>query len=1226
MEHASSKSIDSRTAEIIGADLLCHADSQTRSAAFSLIVHSSPSKQPLAEKTLASLHYTLPFYHAEVDPKLRQDNLAMIKKLITRLSATLKTFTNISTSSVTKASPASKVAPTSIDESREHEQHEAFFAWYFAFLVQELGPTASYQRHVVALKVLEFLFSNLLTLQTPWGDRNFYGHKRSDSPLTFDIDAELVTSLLDLIIDPFDDVRELAATILSNILQTTSIKQELPVHTHMSNGHPLFLAGPWMKKMTVRFCTANPMWTDALYRIKAKMQSTGRADHADGFGRLYDLFHGPNVNFNERSMYESKPEATIAEILSDLEHAISLAGTDIHLAVRHATLHGYLITMRYLLVRTSCCTDTYALDPQALETWRYIADRILDLSSQVWEAVKVILTADAPEGCELERQDEFDVSTKDLLSYCWRALKESSTLAHSMISNSKPTPISQAFQWDQYHKLGELTFQQLAELRHRGAFSAVSRTFAECCLRCAQSGESETQVLPKDWYQKALLCMQQRGSALTRRSAGLPAIFTGILTAYPQGSFFDEALRDLQSIADSMPVPDGGGDSVHLPQVHAFNCLKDIFTETKFAGSVEQHVSDSLEIAVRALESNHWAIRNCGLMLLKALITRLNDGTNTASCRISNAHRRLSSLVYDKYQNLPDLLLRLLQYQDTVNLQIPQPETKLAETLVLQAQRVFPALEIIEQSGVPTRHQSEILQAVWRHLEGPVWPIREKAAKALGYLPVGDNIEREMKQCLQRPWTTHNALHGRHLYMKYLHARMEPGAEEAVQGVFAQIFEHFPTMISGNRCAITRSSYTNLLAQMLEAETGRDRVSGQTLVHVESHCYLTPEKLRMESQSARLWQEFFSYLHQPCAPGPSSAWEEAAKLRCKILVDRRDGEPKMESFLPVNANRTIFKNRDNDSVPKDPQHSNHILCQTGNYMASQVEAADQAMSSITEDLRSWTRALALALDEEADVSARQAAVESMARFFEMVKGSPILLKPSPETLRLYLVLYDSLLDDDEDVRESGAATVSKILVSASSPDTSTRSAIPYMVPAARHQLLRLLRDHCHGSAGLWTESWRRIIGCHIVGGFTDTIRPTQLSSPRTLLKHLKHEDDALFVEEKQNLYIDQAQEAMLWQEVLLNMDPTVSNAGVLQHTRSWALEGLDALIEAAEGKKDGPLGWTSKPDIYVLGVRILLAAEAVLHFGQYDGFNLDDQALRERLRDTIRATARMDHQ
>lgn len=296
----------------------------------------------------------------------------MIKKLILRLTATLKTFTTMSTLSVAKASSTSVVTIEPIQESRGHKQHEVFFAWYFEFLVHELGPTASYQRHVVALKVLEFLFSSLLTLREPWGGRNFYGHKRSDSPLMFDIDAELVTSLLDLIIDPFDDVRESAATVLSNILQTTSMNRGLPVDNKTSNGHPLFFAGPKSGRMTVPLALGNPIWTDTLYRIEAKMQSTGRADHADGFGRLYDLFHGPDVKFNESSPFANNPQATLGEIASDLEHAVALAGTDIHLAVRTATLHGYLITTRYWgwptlrWYRADGRADTYSCEHNAV--------------------------------------------------------------------------------------------------------------------------------------------------------------------------------------------------------------------------------------------------------------------------------------------------------------------------------------------------------------------------------------------------------------------------------------------------------------------------------------------------------------------------------------------------------------------------------------------------------------------------------------------------------------------------------------------------------------------------------------------------------------------------------------------------------------------------------------------------------------------------------------------
>lgn len=105
-------------------------------------------------------------------------------------------------------------------------------------------------------------------------------------------------------------------------------------------------------------------------------------------------------------------------------------------------------------------------------------------------------------------------------------------------------------------------------------------------------------------FQKTLLCIQERGSALTRRSAGLPAMITSILTAYPEGDFFDSVICDLQTVAGKGSDDRDHQNSLRLPQVHGFNCLKDILTETKFGDSVERHVSVSLEIAVRGLESD----------------------------------------------------------------------------------------------------------------------------------------------------------------------------------------------------------------------------------------------------------------------------------------------------------------------------------------------------------------------------------------------------------------------------------------------------------------------------------------------------------------------------------------------------------------------------------------------------------------------------------------------
>lgn len=56
---------------------------------------------------------------------------------------------------------------------------------------------------------------------------------------------------------------------------------------------------------------------------------------------------------------------------------------------------------------------------------------------------------------------------------------------------------------------GELTFYQLAELRHRGAFSTVSKTYAAWCISCTKSKVKEIADMPGD-YCKVCLLAQRR--------------------------------------------------------------------------------------------------------------------------------------------------------------------------------------------------------------------------------------------------------------------------------------------------------------------------------------------------------------------------------------------------------------------------------------------------------------------------------------------------------------------------------------------------------------------------------------------------------------------------------------------------------------------------------------------------------------------------------------------
>src|SRR3954468_13477784 len=104
-------------------------------------------------------------------------------------------------------------------------------------------------------------------------------------------------------------------------------------------------------------------------------------------------------------------------------------------------------------------------------------------------------------------------------------------------------------------------------------------------------------------YQRSLLCIQHQTTINTRRSAGLPSLMIGIVVAdQNKGEMFHIAMKDLTRIAvqpvDSS-IEQGGG----LAQVHALNCLKDMFRNSKLGERSEAHVPEALGLAAECLSS-----------------------------------------------------------------------------------------------------------------------------------------------------------------------------------------------------------------------------------------------------------------------------------------------------------------------------------------------------------------------------------------------------------------------------------------------------------------------------------------------------------------------------------------------------------------------------------------------------------------------------------------------
>ena len=185
-----------------------------------------------------------------------------------------------------------------------------------------------------------------------------------------------------------------------------------------------------------------------------------------------------------------------------------------------------------------------------------------------------------------------------------------------------------------------------------------------------------------------------------------------------------------------------------------------------------------------------------------------------------------------------------------------------------------------------------------------------------------------------------------------------------------------------------------------------------------------------------------------------------------------------------------------------------------------------------------------------------------------------------------LALYDTLNDDDDDIRDLGALTVSKLL---------QRSLVPL---AARVELIKHIK-RTYGSSALF--SWATV--CRMTGNdlqATETGLPLLEPVGPQFTKALR-DNDSLFVEEEQNLFIDEVREAGLWsnafEEIDLHSCPDTDIDAVwgqpFAALVTWVNEGLSTMTGLLD-REDGPLGWTSRAAVFAICMRVLLSAKAIV--------------------------------
>jgi putative death-receptor fusion protein DUF2428 len=244
----------------------------------------------------------------------------------------------------------------------------------------------------------------------------------------------------------------------------------------------------------------------------------------------------------------------------------------------------------------------------------------------------------------------------------------------------------------------------------------------------------------------------------------------GILSARPEGTLFHRAIEDLANISANPSTEHTYGDS--LPQVHALNCLRSIFTTASLGDRSEPYVTGVLGLAGECLASATWVIRNCGLMLFRALIDRLlGHGDHPSSVQLTGVSRTS----WTGTKGLEKSVLILLD-KPVTNMYSP------AEAV----ESVFPALNIVQRIPPPQLLRPKIRDIVLRLVQSSHWHLREMAARTYFSL-VGENDVHSTIHTLLHDCTdlkAQNKLHGRLLCVYYIVKRKVSHSVERSLGLW----------------------------------------------------------------------------------------------------------------------------------------------------------------------------------------------------------------------------------------------------------------------------------------------------------------------------------------------------------------------------------------------------------------------------------------------------------
>ncbi|RTE75329.1 hypothetical protein BHE90_010223 [Fusarium euwallaceae] len=1176
--------------------VLGHPSHEVRSLALSLLISSPSTTRPYSSTALDLLRKHLATYFADSDAKFRNEVAGKVRDMFKRVRGAIFVLKK----SIPRAAARDQKGQQQTDMTKPIlyrtnlislpeaqlvdylDYHQKFLFWYIGFLCSELTPTASYQRHIASLKAVTFILRMEGETSKTW-------ETVDDQELFFDLfNGRWLRALSDLVMDPFDDIRDHSATVLKRIFSDERYR----------NFHLMATGGK-----------VNPAeeLAELLRRSDELARRTARADHSDGVARVCQLLYRFSQDDQQRL-------GLLSKLVGGVQEKLTVAEKDLGRAVLDAPLHGDFASLCY----TWQVVSELQFSETELQAVQGLQDSLVTCCERVWAAVRDILCDDSPEGHlpqELEEVDGLD--TKDVLSYSFRSVHEASNLMRTLI-----VPIKQRSREGKifpsrevYERIGNLSFTQLASLRHRGAFATVAMTFSTCCQQVKHLDQGDTGAegpdLLETWYNGTLDAIYAQVST-TRRSAGIPSMMTGVLSANAANPSFEQVMAKLMEIA-SQEARAAETDGSNLPQVHAYNCLKEIFKSSylkAMGNKSEKFLTQCLELAANGLKSELWAIRNCGLILLRSLIDCLFGSHQSKATMEVGWDGKANRIPYHRYPSLPKVLLNLLK----------SGHQMMAATSASSAaaESVFPALDIIRRAGPPELLREELQVHIAKYLASPVWHVREIAARTLCSCLLHDLwldtiISLAAESVRSLIGNVQNHVHGVLLSLKYIVDRLSEVMPEQLQrdtpklsGFLIEYWREIQSLDSPEIPA-AYLEVVNLVRVLprpkgvapLGFEYPEDNVRESALLRAQRvihevhsiaesndsienlNTLLLSKTLGVNTIVAgletipKLWSasklseskvnEFCNLYRDVCLKiGPA----EPRVIALQNLTDILDQLLKTKN---VGAVSPTLLSQIWSSLPLsllNPALANAVIRVSG--CISAILRKSQAIS--TAGLQNWGHMMADAGLDDKDFDTRLTAAESLCSFFVGIEDEQDWARE--EHLPALLALYDSLNDDDDDVREVGSAAVKSILGQALVP-----------IEAANRLLSWLSQRFGHDS------TFRQVVVRRIMGDVRFPASESHTASVSDQLQNAMKFDDSLFVIEEQNLFVDEVREAQRWVSIYDSLSWEAKDPA-LEALAEWSGDGIDEMRRLV-GEEDGPLGYGSKPEVFAILSRVVYASASL---------------------------------